>query len=33
MAVKAATTSIKEIIDKAKNAESDDDIEQATTLY
>jgi tetratricopeptide (TPR) repeat protein len=33
MAVKAATTSIKEIIDKAKNAESDDDIEQAATLY
>jgi tetratricopeptide (TPR) repeat protein len=33
MAAKAATTSIKEIIDKAKEAESDNDIEQAATLY
>lgn len=33
MAVKAAATSIKEIINKAKDAESDNDIEQATTLY
>ena len=32
MAAKIATTSIKEIIDKARNAESDD-IEQAATLY
>jgi hypothetical protein len=33
MAIKAATTSIKEIIDKAKDAESDNDIEQAASLY
>jgi len=33
MSDKAATTSIKEIIDKAKYAESDNDIEQAATLY
>ena len=33
MSVKAATKSIKEIIDKAKYAESDNDIEQAATLY
>jgi hypothetical protein len=33
MAVKAETTSIKEIIDKAKDAESDNDIAQAATLY
>jgi hypothetical protein len=33
MSDKAARTSIKEIIDKAKNAESDNAIEQAATLY
>ena len=33
MSDKAATTSIKEISDKAKYAESDNDIEQAATLY
>ncbi len=33
MSDKAATKSIKEIIDKAKYAESDNDIEQAATLY
>jgi len=33
MAVKAVTTSMKEIIDKAKDAESDNNIEQAAVLY
>src|SRR5689334_14964838 len=33
MAIEARTTSTKEIIDKAKDAEANDNIEQAATLY